>query len=135
MRQTLLLILILITGVILPTFSQSDDQKSKPIGNERRIQEWKDARFGMMITWGPVTLKGTEISWSRADEIPVDVYDNLYKQFNPLNFNADEWVSVAKGTKIGSKVELKLPKTTAQKVRLVLKEFSKVPGIYEIVLL
>src|ERR1035437_9624602 len=96
MRQTLLLILILISGGTMRLFSQSNDQKSKLIGNEKRIQEWKDARFGMMITWGPVSLKGTEISWSRGDEIPVDVYDNLYKQFNPLNFNADEWVSVAR---------------------------------------
>jgi alpha-L-fucosidase len=96
MRQTLLLILILISGGTMRLFSQSNDQKSKLIGNEKRIQEWKDARFGMMITWGPVSLKGTEISWSRGDEIPVDVYDNLYKQFNPLNFNAEEWVSVAR---------------------------------------
>ena len=90
------MILILISGGTMRSFSQSNDQKSKPIGNEKRIQEWKDARFGMMITWGPVSLKGKEISWSRGDEIPVDVYDNLYKQFNPLNFNADEWVSAAR---------------------------------------
>jgi alpha-L-fucosidase len=94
-RQTLFLILILISGT-MPSFSQSNDQKSKPVGNEKRIQEWKDARFGMMITWGPVALKGKEISWSRGVEIPADVYDNLYKQFNPLNFNADEWVCVAR---------------------------------------
>ncbi len=29
-------------------------------------------------------------------EIPVEVYDNLYKQFNPVEFNADEWVRIAK---------------------------------------
>jgi alpha-L-fucosidase len=90
------LILILISGTTMCSFAQSNDHKSKPVGNEKRIQEWKDARFGMMVTWGPVSLKGAEISWSRGVEIPVDVYDNLYKQFNPLNFNAEEWVSIAK---------------------------------------
>jgi alpha-L-fucosidase len=60
------------------------------------MNRWQDARFGMFIHWGPVSLKGTEIGWSRGKEIPVEEYDNLYKQFNPTQFNADEWVAVAK---------------------------------------
>ena len=70
-----------------------------------RIAWWREARFGLFIHWGPVSLKGTEIGWSRGGErrgynskgnqIPVDVYDNLYKQFNPTNFNAREWVQIA----------------------------------------
>lgn len=61
-----------------------------------RMKPWRDARFGMFIHWGPVSLKGTEIGWSRGDQVPVEEYDNLYTQFNPVKFNADEWVSVAK---------------------------------------
>jgi len=60
------------------------------------IKKWQDARFGMFIHWGPVSLKGTEIGWSRGSQVPVEEYDNLYKQFNPTKFNADEWVAVAK---------------------------------------
>ena len=60
------------------------------------IQKWRDARFGMFIHWGPVSLKGTEIGWSRGSQVPIEEYDNLYKQFNPSEFNADEWVAVAK---------------------------------------
>ena len=60
------------------------------------IQRWRDARFGMFIHWGPVSLKGTEIGWSRGSQVPVEEYDSLYKRFNPVKFNADEWVSVAK---------------------------------------
>lgn len=61
--------------------------------------------FGMFIHWGPVSLRGTEISWSRGGErcgiegkgeIPVEIYDNLYKQFNPVEFNAEEWVAIAR---------------------------------------
>jgi len=72
---------------------------------DARLQWWREARFGLFIHWGPVSLKGTEISWSRANSntncpnkgpIPVAVYDNLYKEFNPTNFNAREWVKIAK---------------------------------------
>jgi alpha-L-fucosidase len=63
---------------------------------EERFEWWKDAHFGLFIHWGPVSLKGTEIGWSRGREIPVEEYDALYKQFNPVNFNALEWVKTAK---------------------------------------
>jgi alpha-L-fucosidase len=63
---------------------------------DQRLQWWREARFGMFIHWGPVSLKGTEIGWSRGQEVPIDVYDNLYKEFNPVQFNAEEWVGIAK---------------------------------------
>jgi alpha-L-fucosidase len=60
------------------------------------VKNWQDARFGMFIHWGPVSLKGTEIGWSRGAQVPIEEYDNLYKNFNPTKFNADEWVAIAK---------------------------------------
>jgi alpha-L-fucosidase len=63
---------------------------------DANLEWWKDARFGMFIHWGPVSIKGTEIGWSRGREWTIEEYDNLYKQFNPLKFNALEWVRIAK---------------------------------------
>lgn len=60
------------------------------------LKNWQDARFGMFIHWGPVSLTGHEIGWSRGRETPIEEYDNLYKRFNPTEFNADEWVAIAK---------------------------------------
>lgn len=88
MKKSILLVAICLFQISL--FAQSFKTK------EERLAWWQDARFGMFIHWGPVSSKGKEISWSRGGEIPTKVYDSLYKDFNPINFNADEWVSVAK---------------------------------------
>ena len=60
------------------------------------IAKWREARFGMFIHWGPVSLTGREIGWSRGSQTPIEEYDNLYKKFNPQDFDADAWVATAK---------------------------------------
>ena len=86
---------------------QGNREKGYLKASEQDVQRWREMRFGLFIHWGPVSLKGTEIGWSRGGErrgtggkgnIPVEIYDNLYKQFDPVEFNADEWVQIAKDT-------------------------------------
>jgi alpha-L-fucosidase len=89
MKTTTLLLATILAAGILPA------QNATPV-SPSAIKNWQDARFGMFIHWGPVSLKGTEIGWSRGAQVPLEEYDNLYKQFNPTKFNADEWVAVAK---------------------------------------
>jgi alpha-L-fucosidase len=71
---------------------------SWPKADPAAISNWQAKRFGMFIHFGPVSLTGHEIGWSRGNETPIAVYDNLYKEFNPSNFNADAWVSIAKAS-------------------------------------
>jgi alpha-L-fucosidase len=72
-----------------------------------RMKWWREARFGMFIHWDMSSVAGTEISWSRKATKPLDVsghpagyvedpvYDNLYKKFNPVKFDAKSWVRAA----------------------------------------
>ena len=62
----------------------------------KALNDFRDMRFGLFVHWGPVSLRGTEISWSRGKEVAKDDYDSLYKEFNPVLFNASEWVRMAK---------------------------------------
>jgi alpha-L-fucosidase len=60
------------------------------------MDDFMRKRFGMFIHFGPVTLRGTEIGWSRNKQVSQADYDSLYKEFNPVLFNADEWVKTAR---------------------------------------
>ena len=60
------------------------------------LKNWQDMRFGLFIHWGPVSISGERISWSRGSPTPFEVYDNLYKKFDAPKFNPDEWAAIAK---------------------------------------
>ena len=83
---TLLFLCTVLTG-----FSQNT------IALNERLKWWQDAKMGLFIHWGPVSLIGKEISWSRQ-AYGAAKYDSLYKRFNPKKFNAKEWVALAKAS-------------------------------------
>ena len=101
------LVVCLLTACSARQVNTSNLKESKDYlhAGEQDMQRWREMKFGLFIHWGPVSLKGTEIGWSRGGErrgrsgtgsIPAEEYDNLYKQFNPVKFNADEWIQVAR---------------------------------------
>ncbi len=63
---------------------------------QSKIDGFMKKRFGFFIHFGPISLRGTEIGWSRNKEVPSGDYDSLYKEFDPVLFNADDWVKAAK---------------------------------------
>jgi alpha-L-fucosidase len=74
--------------------------------SEKRIEWWQDARFGMFVHWGIYSLPGGEWKGKQVDGYAEHLmrkekiyradYLDLAHQFNPVNFNADEWISTAK---------------------------------------
>jgi len=91
---TLLLVLVSFSGQA--QYSGGGDLNPDLLTNQEALKDFLDMRFGMFIHWGPVALKGEEISWSRGREIPKDIYDRLYLEFNPELFSAKEWVGAAR---------------------------------------
>lgn len=59
------------------------------------MEWWREARFGMFIHWGIYSLPAHG-EWYMNDGIPRDKYAEYAAQFNPTNFNADEWAKIAK---------------------------------------
>ena len=65
---------------------------------------WREARFGLFIHWGLYAIpagewngKTTHGEWIRTSaEIPIDQYDKYIDRFNPVKFDADKWVQMAK---------------------------------------
>jgi alpha-L-fucosidase len=73
---------------------------------DARMKWWREARFGMFIHWGlyavPAgTWNGARTpsigEWIMHDlKIPVADYAALAHEFDPVQFNADHWVKIAK---------------------------------------
>ncbi|MDR8393810.1 alpha-L-fucosidase [Aliifodinibius sp. S!AR15-10] len=99
MHKVILLVVILISFLSTELAAQlSGGGEAHPNlqTNLESLEDWQDMRFGMFIHWGPVTLRGTEIGWSRGEQVPIEDYDQLYQEFNPVLFDAKQWVRTAK---------------------------------------
>ena len=74
--------------------------------NDPKMDWWKEARFGMFIHWGLYAVpagiyNGNKVNgigeWiMNRGKIPVEVYKGYAAQFNPVKYNAEEWVKTAK---------------------------------------
>ncbi|HUC75126.1 MAG TPA: alpha-L-fucosidase [Vicinamibacterales bacterium] len=73
---------------------------------EKRLEWFREAKYGLFIHWGLYAIPAGEWNGKRSLgigewimnrlTIPVRDYEKLASRFNPVKFNADEWVRVAK---------------------------------------
>jgi len=83
-----------------------------PAERDARLGWWREARFGMFMHWG--VYSGLSGTWhgkayggyaehiQRMAKIPIPVYrQEVAGKFNPTEFNAEEWVKLAKSAGMG----------------------------------
>jgi alpha-L-fucosidase len=61
-----------------------------------RMSWWRDARFGLFIHWGIMSIPGKGFGVMEWDKIPAAEYKKLVAQYNPVQWNAREVVKMAK---------------------------------------
>ncbi len=88
----------------IASFSQNGEGNAASKMNDPKMQWWRDAKFGMFIHWGiysvPAGKWGNTTTYGEwimhTAKIPRVTYSALAKDFNPTQFNAEEWVKLAK---------------------------------------
>ncbi|MDP0495093.1 MAG: alpha-L-fucosidase [Verrucomicrobiota bacterium JB024] len=86
---------------------------ARPAAKTDRLAWWRRARFGLFIHWGPYSLLAGEWQGKRIDDgigygvgewimynaqIPVSEYEQVARAFNPVEFDAEAWASLAART-------------------------------------
>lgn len=73
----------------------------------KKLDQWRDQKFGMIIHWGLYAVPGIIESWSICSEDWIERDSNsnygdykkwywgLKKDFNPVNFDPDQWATAA----------------------------------------
>jgi alpha-L-fucosidase len=110
------LVCLLLDGPSVARATRSDDgnREAIAIGVEgsqdpakaKRLEWFREAKYGLFIHWGLYAIPAGQWQGKRIPgigewimnraQIPVKTYEQLAKQFNPVKFNAEEWVQLAK---------------------------------------
>ncbi len=93
----------LVAAETKPTWPYTHETKEQ---RDVRMQWWRDARFGMFIHWGVYAVPAGTYNEKQIGgigewimfqgEIPVKEYKAYAKQFNPVKYDPDAWVQLAK---------------------------------------
>ena len=97
-------IFLFLTGLL---FLQSAFSQESKEARDKRMQWWREARFGMFIHWGPYSVPGGVYNGNQQRrggaewimnrcKIPVAEYQKYASTFNPVRYDPEAWVLLAK---------------------------------------
>src|ERR1035441_2987592 len=94
-----------IVVAIIALIAGAQPPQAPSSAQDARMQWFREAKFGLFIHWGLYAIpagewKGQPVAglgeWiMNRGKIPVKEYEQLASQFNPVKFNAEEWVQLA----------------------------------------
>jgi alpha-L-fucosidase len=94
------------SGVPAPQAPPKAAEKESKAERDRRMAWWRDARLGMFIHWGLYAVPAGDYKGQRSKEIgewimswaniPRADYETFAPRFNPVKFDAAQWVRIAK---------------------------------------
>ncbi len=111
--STIRLFILLAVSMCMATPLFADDNGSDPANDKEtdpkvleKLEQWQDARFGLLMHWGTYSVKGWCESWPICSEDWVTrgmdnyedfkkYYESLKTEFNPVDFNPDKWAELA----------------------------------------
>ncbi len=88
------IVLLFLICAYLTGYAQENYQPSK--SNLEAREDFQDRKFGMFIHWGIYSILGDGEWVMHNQKIPYKNYSRLASCFYPSQFNAKEWVSLAK---------------------------------------
>ncbi len=117
MRSAIILIFNVVLQIMSCSFLNAQNQEYYPDPDpaiRRRIEQWQDLKFGLLVHWGAYSQWGIVESWSicpedlswatggRKNGVADNYYDYLKKYealkttFNPVRFDPSKWAAAAK---------------------------------------
>ena len=108
LQKTLLLLALLLSSACTLNAQEASHSKTteSKVDREARMAWWKEARFGMFVHWGIYSTTGglykgqklpNSAEWMMCrGKIPIAEYQEYAAKFNPVKFDADEFVGRAK---------------------------------------
>ena len=97
---------VTVLTALAATVATAQTAKETPAQFEARTQWWREARFGMFIHWGiyAVPADSTDLEgkkrvgeWYLSNkQMQVKDYEKFAAEFNPVKFDAAQWVKTAK---------------------------------------
>jgi len=104
-----LVIVTAVTGALVAVLNGAATQTAAPRvdpAREKRLEWFREAKYGLFIHWGLYAIPAGEWNGKRSpglgewvmlrSAVPVKEYETLASRFNPVKFDANAWVQLAK---------------------------------------